>query len=60
MQSLSDWLQGLRSADQLLWADFLPHCPGLVVPASHAKNSQNIGVIKMLALAKISLIFAKL
>jgi hypothetical protein len=57
MQSLSDKLQ---LASQLLWADFLPHCPGLVIPARHAKKSQNIGVNKMLASAKISLIFDNL
>jgi hypothetical protein len=57
MQSPSDWLQ---LAGQLLWADFLPHCPSLFVPARHAGMSQNNGVNKMLAPSKISQFFAKL
>ncbi len=32
----------LQPASQLIWLDFLPHCPGLVVPARHAKKSHNI------------------
>ncbi len=43
-----------------LLADPLPHCTGLFVPARHAENITNIGVDKILAPAKISLIFAKL
>jgi hypothetical protein len=34
-----DWLP---LAALLLWADPLPHCPGLFVPAPHAKMSQNL------------------
>jgi hypothetical protein len=34
----------LQPAGQLIWADYLPHCPGLVVPARHAKKSQNMVV----------------
>jgi hypothetical protein len=41
--SCSFWLQ---PAGQLIWVDFLLHCPGLVVLACHAKKSQNIGVNK--------------
>jgi hypothetical protein len=41
----AEW--GLQPACQLIRADYLPHCPGLVVPAPHAK-SQNIGTDKNL------------
>jgi hypothetical protein len=57
MQSPSDWLPPL--AAPLLWADSLPHCTGSFVPAHHAEMSQNIGIDKISAPAKISLIFAK-
>jgi hypothetical protein len=56
MQSPSDWLQ---LAGQLLREDSLPHSTGLFVPARHAGMSQNIGVDKISAPAKISLIFAE-
>ncbi len=42
----------LPLAALLLWADSLPHCTGLFVPARHAEN---IGVNKISATAKISL-----
>jgi hypothetical protein len=29
---------------QHILADYLPHYPGLVVPARHAKKSQNMGI----------------
>jgi hypothetical protein len=57
MQSPSDWLQ---LTGQLLWADSLPHCTGLFVPAPHAGMSQTIGVDKISSPAKISLIYAKI
>jgi hypothetical protein len=43
-----------------LVVDSLPHCTSLFVPARHAEMSQNIGANKISALAKISLIFAKI
>ncbi len=38
----------LQPAGQLIWADYIPHCPSLVVPACHAKVTnmgfdQNLG-----------------
>jgi hypothetical protein len=57
VQSQSDRLQ---LATQILWADILPHCTGSFVPARHGEMSQNIGVNKISAPTKISLIFAKL
>jgi hypothetical protein len=50
----------LPLAALLLWTDSLPHCTGLFVPARIAENLTNIGVDKISAPAKISLIFAKL
>ncbi len=50
----------LPHAALLLLADSLPHCTGLFVPARIAENVTNIGLDKILAPAKISLIFAKL
>jgi hypothetical protein len=44
----------------LLWADSLLHCTSLFVLARHAEYVTNIGIDKILVLAKISLIFAKL
>ncbi len=57
MQSPSDWLP---LAAPLLWVDSLPYCTGSFVLARHAEMSQNIGVDKISAPTKISLIFAKL
>jgi hypothetical protein len=57
MQSPSDWL---LLAAPLLWADSLPHCTGSFVLARHAEMSENIGVDKISAPAKISLVFTKL
>jgi hypothetical protein len=48
----------LPLAALLLSADSLPHSTGLIVPAQHAENVTNIGVVKILVPAKISLIFA--
>jgi hypothetical protein len=50
----------LPLAAPLLWADSLPHCISSFIPARHAENVTNIGVDKISAPAKISLIFAKL
>jgi len=50
----------LPLAALLLWADSLLHCTGLFVPARYAENVTNIGVGKISAPAKISLVFAKL
>jgi hypothetical protein len=50
----------LPLAALLLWADSLPHYTGLFVPTRHAEPITNIGVNKISAPAKISLIFAKL
>ncbi len=47
----------LQPAGQLIWADYLTHCPGLVVLARHAKKSQNMGVDQNLGTAKKSLFF---
>jgi len=33
----------LQPAGQLIWVDYLPHCPGLVVLACQTKKSQNMG-----------------
>jgi hypothetical protein len=45
---------------QAFMGNFFSLCPGLFAPARHAGMSQNVGVDKLLAPAKISLIFAKL
>jgi hypothetical protein len=51
----------LPLATMLLWADSLSHCMyWLIVPTRHAENVTNIGVDKISAPTKISLIFAKL
>jgi hypothetical protein len=50
----------LLLAALLSWADSLPQSTGLFVPARHAENVTNIGVDKISAAAKISLIFTKL
>jgi hypothetical protein len=50
----------LPLAALLLWADSLPNCTGSFLPARHAENVTNIGINKISAPAKISLIFAKL
>jgi hypothetical protein len=48
----------LPLAALLLWADSLLHCSGLFVPARFTENVTNIGVDKISAPAKISLVFA--
>jgi hypothetical protein len=49
----------LPLAALLLWADSLLHCTGLFVAAGYAENVTNIGVDKISAPTKISLVFAK-
>jgi hypothetical protein len=50
----------LPLAALLLWVDSLLNCTGLFLPARYAENVTNIGINKILAPAKISLVFAKL
>jgi hypothetical protein len=50
----------LPLATLLLWADSLRHCTGLLHRPAMQKNVTNIGIDKISAPAKISLIFAKL
>jgi hypothetical protein len=37
-----------RTAAWLIWAHRAPYCPDLVIPARHARNSQNMGADKNL------------
>ncbi len=41
---VAEWLATACWPAYTVWTDFLLHCPVLVVPARHAKKSQNIGI----------------
>jgi hypothetical protein len=53
-------LQAIASGRPAFMGGLSPTLYRLVVPARHAENDTNIGVNKILAPAKISLIFTKL
>jgi hypothetical protein len=57
MQSPSDQLQ---LAAKLSWVDTLPHCTGSFVLAPHAEISQNIGINKISASAKLQQVISLL
>jgi hypothetical protein len=47
------WYSPPEGVVQIIWADYLPHCPGLVEPTRHAKKkSQNMGVDQNLGTRK--------
>jgi hypothetical protein len=50
----------LPLATLLLWSDSLRHCTGLLYRLAMQKKVTNIGIDKISAPAKISLIFTKL
>jgi hypothetical protein len=50
----------LQLAAKLSWADTLPHCTGSFVLAAHAEISQNIGINKISASAKLQQVISLL